>query len=197
MIASADWLDRAVRTRTKDELVEFVLELARGDSRIKRRFEARFQVEPTGEDLVDQTAVAIADATDFDEREINRNFDYDFKAYELVKRNLTRMVKSGRLSDAMGLALELMNQGSYQVEMSDEGLMAYELEECLRVVIKGVQKSDIPQDEVRKWCQDMFAKDRIKCLCQDELQALLDRPGASRTDRSNPAVGRRRTEREH
>ena len=34
------------------------------------------------------THLAIADATDFDERQINRNFDYDDEAYGEVKRNL-------------------------------------------------------------------------------------------------------------
>ncbi len=33
------------------------------------------------DDLIAATHQAIADATDFDEREINRNFDYDDQAY--------------------------------------------------------------------------------------------------------------------
>ena len=66
----------------------------------------------------------VADATDFDERDINRNFDYDYEAYAEVKRNLSRLIDLGELRLALELSLELMKQGSYQVEMSDEGLMA-------------------------------------------------------------------------
>ena len=82
------------------------------------------------------TQRAIADATGFDEREINYNFDYDYEAYHEVKRNLSRLVALGQLRPAMELSVELMKQGSYQVEMSDEGLMTEDIEECLSVVVK-------------------------------------------------------------
>jgi hypothetical protein len=36
-----------------------------------------------------------------------------------VKRNLGRLIDAGQLRPAMQLALGLMTQGSYQVEMSD------------------------------------------------------------------------------
>ena len=57
----------------------------------------------------------------------------------------------------MELSLELMNRGSYQVEMSDEGMMTEDIEECLQVVVKAVGKSDLPADDVihgaRKWSE--------------------------------------------
>src|SRR5437016_3884297 len=39
---------------------------------------ARFNVAPAPDDLVAATRRAIADATDFDDRDINTNFDYDY-----------------------------------------------------------------------------------------------------------------------
>ena len=97
------------------------------------------------------------DATDFDEREINRNFDYDYdyEAYAEVKQNLGRLIASGRLRPAMPLALELMNRGSYQVEMSDEGMMTEDIEECLSVVITALKKSDLP-------AADVLHRDRVR-----------------------------------
>jgi hypothetical protein len=65
------------------------------------------------DELVAATRQAIADVTAFDEREINRNFDYDDEAYAEVNRNLGRLIASGRLRSAMPLALELMKRGSY------------------------------------------------------------------------------------
>ena len=65
-------------------------------------------------------------------RTANRNFAYDDEAYHEVKRNLGRLIDAGQLRPAMQLALGLMKQGSYQVEMSDEGLMAQDIEDCLR-----------------------------------------------------------------
>jgi hypothetical protein len=56
-------------------------------------------------ELVGATRQAIADATDFDEREINYNFDYDYAAYGEVKRNLGRLIDLGQLRLAMELSV--------------------------------------------------------------------------------------------
>lgn len=92
-----------------------------------------------------------------------------------MKRNFGRLVKSGHLHEAMALSLELMNQGSYQVEASDEGLMTYEIEECLQVVIKALQKSNLPPKDLNDWCTQMIKKDRVAYICNDELKALRER----------------------
>ena len=57
---------------------------------------------------------------------------------------MKRLVQLGELDAAMKLSLELMKQGSYQVEMSDEGLMSDDIEARWRPVVRGLQKSDIP-----------------------------------------------------
>src|SRR5580692_3573689 len=126
-------LRKALARRTKAELVDVLLELAQADRRVLRQLTARFNVAAAPDELVASTRQAIADATDFDERDINRNFDYDDEAYGEVKRNLGRLIGSGQLRQAMSLALELMKRGSYQVEMSDEGLMAEDIEDGLSV----------------------------------------------------------------
>ena len=99
---------------------------------------ARFNVAVPPEELVIQTRQAINDATAFDKRNANRNFDYDSEAYTEVKRNLGCLIASGQLLLAMQLALELMESGGYQVEMSDEGLMPEDIEDCLSVVIQSM-----------------------------------------------------------
>src|SRR5215472_16775210 len=128
---------------------------------------ARFEVAAPVDELVTGTRQAIADATDFDERDINRNFDYDYEAYGEVKRNLGRLIGSGQLRLAMPLALELMKQGSYQVEMSDEGLMAEDIEGCLNVVLEAVRKSDLPMSEVIAWCSAMLESDRMGFIARE------------------------------
>ena len=118
------------------------------------------------------TQQAIADATAFDRRDINRNFAYDYEAYGEVKRNLGRLIGSGQLPLAMRLALELMKQGSYQVEMSDEGLMTQDIEVCLEVVLKALEKCDLPANEVIAWCSAMLENDRVGFIARQPLQAL-------------------------
>src|SRR5207247_1441884 len=88
-------LRKALTSRSKDELVSLLLELAQEDRKILRQLTARFEVVAPPNKLVAATRQAIADATDFDEREINYNFDYDYEAYEEVKRNLARLIASG------------------------------------------------------------------------------------------------------
>ena len=165
-------LRQALARRKKAELVDVLVELAKGDRAFLRQLTARFDVATTPDELVAATHLAIADATDFDERQINRNFDYDDDAYGEVKRNLGRLIDSGQLRLAMPLALELMKQGSYQVEMSDEGLMTGDIEDCLKVVVEALRKSDLPESEVITWCSAMLESDRVGFIAREPLQLL-------------------------
>ena len=157
--------------------MDVLLELAQADRGVLRQLTARFDVAATPDELVAATRQAIADATDFDERDINRNFDYDYEAYGEVKRNLGRLIASGQLRLAMQLALELMKQGSYQVEMSDEGLMTEDIEDCLSVVLEAAH-------EVRLACG---RSDRLVLGDAPDRPRGLHRPTAPR----GPAPSRR------
>jgi uncharacterized Zn finger protein len=172
-------LRQALSRRKKAELVDVLLELAQADRGVLRQLTARFDVAATPDELGAATRQAIADATDFDERDINRNFDYDYEAYREVKRNLGRLIAAGQLRLAMRLALELMKEGSYQVEMSDEGLMTQDIEDCLDVVLKALAKSDLPAAEVIAWCTAMLDTDRVGFIAREPLQSLRSRAQAT------------------
>jgi uncharacterized Zn finger protein len=165
-------LRQALTRRKKAELVDVLVELAEADRGVLRQLTARLAVATAPEELVAATRRAIADATDFDEREINRNFDYDYEAYSEVKRNLGRLIGTGQLQQSMALALELMKQGSYQVEMSDEGLMTDDIEDCLKVVLEALRKCDLPAAEVIAWCSEMLENDRVGFIAREPLQSL-------------------------
>lgn len=169
---SVERLRKALAKGTKNELIDILVELAQRDRSFFRELGARFKLESPPEELAAATRVAIADATDFDEREINRNFSYDYAAYDEVQRNLGRLVELGQLPLAMELCLELMKQGSYQVEMSDEGMMTTDIEECLAVVVKALKKSSLPPADVVAWCDRMLKTDRVGFIYREELQSL-------------------------
>src|SRR6476659_6123304 len=152
-------LRRAPAGRKKAELVDVLMEMAEADRAVLRRLTIRFYFAATTDELVAATHQAIADATAFDKRDINRNFDYDYEAYAEVKRNLGRLIAAGQLRLALQLALELMKQGCYQVEMSDEGPMTEDIEDCLSVVIEALRKCDLPAAEVVGWCSAMLEND--------------------------------------
>src|SRR5262245_25010030 len=77
-------LRQALTRRKKAELVEVLFELAQADRGVLRQLTARFDVAAAPDELVAATLQAIADATAFDERDINRNFAYDYEAYHEV-----------------------------------------------------------------------------------------------------------------
>ena len=168
-------LRQALARRKKAELVDALMELAEADRGMLRQLTTRFDVATAPDELVATTRQAIADATSFDVREINRNFAVDYAAYSEVKRNLGRLIGSGQLRLAMPLALELMKRGSYQVEMSDEGLMTEDIEECLNVVLEALRKCDLPAAEVIAWCTAMLENDRVGFIAREPLQSLRKR----------------------
>ena len=102
-------LRRALAKRSKAELIDALVELAKEDRQAFRQLDARFELESPPEELVAATHQAIAGATAFDERDINRNFHYDYAAYEALKRNLSRLIDLGQLRLAMELSLTLMS----------------------------------------------------------------------------------------
>lgn len=168
-------LGKVLLKQSKAELVGVLIELARDDHGVLRHLTARFDVPSTADDLAAATRQAIADATDFDERQINYNFDYDYAAYDEVKRNLGRLIDAGQLRLAMELSLELMKDGSYQVEMSDEGLMTEDIEDCLGVVFKAIPKSELRADEIATWCDAMTKADRVGFIADKKLESLRNR----------------------
>ena len=99
-----------------------------------------------------------------------------------VKRNFGRLVAAGQLRLAMELALDLMKRGSYQVEMSDEGLMTEEIEDCLSVVIAAVTTCDLPSYEAVAWCSAMLDADRMGFIGRKSLEALRGRFRAGKAD---------------
>jgi hypothetical protein len=165
-------LRQALAKRTKAELIDVLVECARADRSVLRRLSAHFQLQTPVRELVAMTRQAIADATAFDERDVNYNFDYDYEAYREVQQHLQRLIELGQLRSVMELSLELMAAGSYQVEASDEGLMTDDIETCLRPVLKALHKSDLPAAEVHAWCTAMMKSDRVGFICAQELRTL-------------------------
>jgi hypothetical protein len=139
-------------------------------------------VATTPDELVAATRQAIADATAYDKWDINRNFAHDDQAYSEVKRNQGRLIGSGQLPQAMSLAVELMKRGSYQVEMSNEGLMTEDIEDRLSVVLGALRKCDLPAAEVIAWCAAMLENDRVGFIAREPLEALRNHPRGPRLD---------------
>jgi len=123
-------LRQALTRRKKSELVDILMELARGDRGVLWQLTARFDVSPAPDELVAATR------------------------------------------PAMSSALELMKRGSYLVEMSDEGLMTEDVEDCLKEILEALGKSDLSLAGVIAWCSAMLEDDRIGFIAREPLQSL-------------------------
>ncbi|MEW6252819.1 MAG: hypothetical protein AB1716_19455 [Planctomycetota bacterium] len=168
-------LRAALARCSKEELIDILSECARADRAALRRIAAHVELPTSPNELVQLTREAIAEATAFDERDINRNFDYDVEAYREVQHNLQRLIELKQLRPAMELSLELMAAGSYQVEASDEGLMTDDIKTCLSAVLETLRRCELPPAEIRAWCTAMIKRDRVGFVCDQELRALRKR----------------------
>ena len=173
-INNIDLLRKALSKSTKADLVALVVELAQDDKKLERLLEARLKIEDPAADLKVVTMQAIEDATRVDHGRLNHNFDYDYAAYETIGRNFKRLIAAERWEDVMDLSVELLHKGSYQVECSDEGLMADDIQECLLPVIKAVRKSKLKVKHIFHWTSLMLAADRVGFICQNEILALQE-----------------------
>jgi hypothetical protein len=166
-------IEEALRKRTKADLIGIVMMMAKEHGTVARGLETRLAVEKPVDLLVADVSSAIDRATDFDEREINYNFDVDWQAYEDVQNGLQQLVDLECLEDAKSLAVKLMKDGSYQVESSDEGLMTDDIEDCLRPVIQAVKAAG--GSDVDQWANKMRRADLVGFICEHELAELRNK----------------------
>jgi hypothetical protein len=163
-------IEKELYKRTKAELVAMILAIAKEHAVVAGELEDRLTIEKPMDLLVADVSSAIDRATYFDKHLMNHNFDVDWQAYAEVQKGLARLVELGRLADAKSLALKLMEEGSYQVECSDEGLMTDDISECLKPVIRAVKAAG--GDEAAQWAGDMQKADRVGFICDKELAML-------------------------
>jgi len=137
--------------------------------------QSKYDLDVSNSELIADTRRAIQVATDFDERDTNSNFDYDFDAYRVVGSNFARLISIGELAEVMKLSLKLMQDGSRQIECSDEGLMTHEIEACLGVVTKAPRKECVPASAIVVCCDQMLRSDRVGFIRNEELRALREK----------------------
>ena len=163
-------IDKELHKRTKADLIAMILAIAKKHAVVARDLEDRLSIEKPLDLLVNDISCAISQATDFDERMMGDNFDVDWQAYEDVQKGFSLLIKRGHLADAKLLAIQLMKEGSYQVECSGEGLMTRDIEQCLKPVIQAVKAAG--GDEASKWAGEMQKADRVEFICDKELAEL-------------------------
>ncbi len=161
-------LRAALQKIKKADLVELTLRISQQEKGSEWMLENEIELDKPIDLLVHDVTVAIDAATKVDELQLNYNFDYDWRAYEAVRRGLSQLIQKNAIEEVKSLALKLMDKGSYQIECSDEGMMQEEIESSLRLVISAVATSP----EVKAWAHEMLLRDRMGFLCERELTEI-------------------------
>ena len=166
-------IETALAKLKKAELVTLLVHVANEYPEVRRDLESELKVVKPVDLLLADITSAIFRATDIEDRMVNHNFDYDYQAYKEIKNSFKKLIALGQLDDVKNLALQLMEQGSYQVECSDEGMMTDDIEACLKPVIRKV--ASIDRDEAKTWAAKMISADRVGFICGEELEKLMKR----------------------
>jgi len=162
---------QALTRLKKAELIDLLADLTRAHPPAARDLEKRLKIEPTSDRLLLDLSIAISEATDTEDHDFPfPDHKTDYEAYDRVKTGLRALIAAGDLENAKSLALELMEQGSYQVEISDEGLMSDDIQEALLPVIKAIKQAKVP--DAPAWATAMLAASRVDWICDTELKAL-------------------------
>lgn len=154
----------------KVDLVGLTLRIAREEKVCEWTLEKELDLDKPIDLLVHDIEAAIDIATKVDERQLNYNFHYDWRAYEAISRGLSQLTGKHAVEQAKGLALKLIDKGSYQMECSDEGMMQEDIESCLRVVIAAV----VGLSGTSEWALEMLHRDRCGFLCEQELREMAE-----------------------
>jgi hypothetical protein len=166
----SDLIRSALSKCKKADLIDYLVEFSNQHLEVRRELETRLSVEKPVSLVVNDIESAIVLATDFDERRMNDNFDYDHESYQAVEKGLKKLIEHGELEEAKRLSIELMKRGSYQVACSDEGLMSYEIEDCLKPVIQAVKRAG--GEQAKQWSAEMIRADEGGFICDVELGKL-------------------------
>ena len=169
-VSPRELIRSALNKCKKADLIDFLVEFSNEHLEVRRELETRLDIEKPVSLVVNDIESAITLATDFDERRMNYNFDYDHDSYEAVEKGLKKLIEHGELEEAKRLSIELMKRGSYQVACSDEGLMTYEIEDCLKSVIKAVKRAG--GEQAKQWAAEMIRADEGGFICDVELGQL-------------------------
>lgn len=110
-----------------------------------------------------------------------RPFDLEWKARD-------RKYVTHRAGDPFERYLRIKNEFISKFERylphrhrkdGDEGWMADDIEDCIKVVIKALKKKNTtcPPEVIVDWCVAMSRNDRVGFICDEEIQSLQESVG--------------------
>ena len=159
-------LRKILETKTKNELIEFLLDVA-------ENYPAIGQSLLDAEDLKKGKVDGIVRSLRREIQEISSEQGWSnhwsgessTPDYSDVRRQLKALMETGHADEVVTLGEELWNLGNEQVGMSDdEGETAGEIAECMEIVFQAIPHSSLPPVRQILWMIDRFIEDGFSLL---------------------------------
>jgi len=158
--AAAEIID-ALKSKTKNQLVELLSDIIRSHSDIAKEFaEQKLLQEGKVPDLVKQIRREIrkiGEGTNYRD-----NWDYEIYIPDLskIRRKLEALLKAGYPDDVLKLAKEIINKGDELIEyINDEGETGIELGSCSPIIVKALEQSSLDEVSKLNWALDIVLND--------------------------------------
>lgn len=163
--ASESSLKAFLESKTKSQLVDLIIELARHSDATEESLRNRIHV-------ADGSVQAIVKAIRKDIREFSREpYDYDdygsFPNYSRTKERLETLLSGGYYDEILSVGKDLLKAGTEQVEMyNDEGELGEEIGGCMDIVFRALPRTSLSPVEQMVWATDTELADQYD-LCSD------------------------------
>lgn len=151
----------ALKSKTKNQLVELLSDIIRSHSDIAKEFaEQKLLQEGKVPDLVKQIRREIrkiGEGTNYRD-----NWDYEIYIPDLskIRRKLEALLKAGYPDDVLKLAKEIIDKGDELIEyINDEGETGIELGSCSPIIVKALEQSSLDEVSKLNWALDIVLND--------------------------------------
>jgi hypothetical protein len=144
-------IQQALHRSKKAELIELLVSLMNDREETKVWLEDRLEIPKEAPEEAEDLARDIELATNVPNDKIGHNFSFDYDAYERIEKGFRRLLRTGHMAVAMELSETLIDAGSRQITMSDEGMMTDDIVACLRPVVAAVRKSSLAPSDKEEW----------------------------------------------
>lgn len=170
----SDALRTTLNSRTKDELVELVLELARQYPEVERNISEERQLQDGKVDALTRSLRnEIVRLTGEPAWHNPWKGEGNIPDYSHVRRQLAALLKAGHSDSVVDLGKELWVRGNEQVGQShDEGDTAMQIGECMEIVFQAVASSSLAPHDRLLWMIDKFLEDEYAIL--DSCNGSID-----------------------
>ena len=166
---SCDNVEKALRSKSKEELLDLVSELSGRYADARQFILERYLLDSGGtRKLVNSLLDEIHDLTS--EHAWSRSWDdvYHLPDYSHLEEQFAELAKKGCADELLELGEVLWKQGNDQLEeCDDEGETGSDIGDCIEIVLNAIPQSSLSKPEQLLWAIEIKSTDNYSILSND------------------------------